>query len=374
MTQCSQTTASVLLVGTFPPPVNGAAVVNEAMADALQACGCRLTRLNLVHPTWGALRNRPLFLLIKAVNLLQLLLRVIGLAFLPRHRTLYISTAGRRGKLFEFPFLAIARLRQYPIWIHHHSFVYLNAYDPVTDWSCRLAGAGARHIVLCQQMAGLLTDKYAIPADRVRAQSNSGLLDGPATRAPTVRKRLMTIGFISNLGYDKGIDRFLEVCDALQQQGSDILARVAGPCDNLEIERLMQRALQRLERLEYVGPRYGPDQVAFYESIDLLLFPSLNEAEPLVVHEANAHGVPVLALDRGCIAETLADGGGETLADDRFITEVCDRLREWRRRPAQFEQLSLAALHADAHRRQRSASTLVPLLNEIAAARPPTAP
>jgi glycosyltransferase involved in cell wall biosynthesis len=72
----------------------------------------------------------------------------------------------------------------------------------------------------------------------------------------------------------------------------------------------------------WLGAVHGARRTAFYESIDLLVFPTVyvHESEPLVILEALAHGVPVVTTRRGCIASALADGAAvQALEEARFV-------------------------------------------------------
>ena len=62
----------------------------------------------------------------------------------------------------------------------------------------------------------------------------------------------------------------------------------------------------------------GDVKVAFYRDIDMFLFPTpwRQEAAPLVIYEALAAGCPVLATDRGLIAEFVPDLGGAVCPRD----------------------------------------------------------
>lgn len=62
--------------------------------------------------------------------------------------------------------------------------------------------------------------------------------------------------------------------------------------------------------------------------LDVLVVPSLWwENSPLTIHEAWQHGVPVLASDRGGMAELLRDGGGATFppGDDLALADLLER-------------------------------------------------
>jgi glycosyltransferase involved in cell wall biosynthesis len=62
------------------------------------------------------------------------------------------------------------------------------------------------------------------------------------------------------------------------------------------------------ERFVLAGPRTGADLAASYATADLLVHPSRGESYGMVVAEALAHGIPVLASDVGGVPEAL--GGG----------------------------------------------------------------
>ncbi len=54
------------------------------------------------------------------------------------------------------------------------------------------------------------------------------------------------------------------------------------------VEPEFRKLLEAAGYASYLGPIYGDAKTAFYGNLDVLLFPSnyVNEAEPLVIHEA----------------------------------------------------------------------------------------
>lgn len=67
------------------------------------------------------------------------------------------------------------------------------------------------------------------------------------------------------------------------------------------------------DRLHLVGPRTGEDLDAAYAAADILVLASRVETYGMVVTEALAHGVPVLACDVGGVSEALGrDAVGHT--------------------------------------------------------------
>jgi glycosyltransferase involved in cell wall biosynthesis len=62
--------------------------------------------------------------------------------------------------------------------------------------------------------------------------------------------------------------------------------------------------------VRFAGPRTGADLDRSYESADLLVLPSRGETYGMVVTEALARGLPVVAADVGGVADTLGHGTG----------------------------------------------------------------
>jgi glycosyltransferase involved in cell wall biosynthesis len=62
------------------------------------------------------------------------------------------------------------------------------------------------------------------------------------------------------------------------------------------------------DRVRFPGPRVGPELDRAYAAADLLVLPSRAESYGMVVTEALARGVPVLATDVGGVSEALGHG------------------------------------------------------------------
>ena len=355
----------ILFLGVFPPPIHGASMVNQRLEEEFNAAGNEVKRLDLVGSRWAGLRSRPLFLLLKTANVGLLWLRFLWLVLRPGRRVLYVSTAGGYGKVFELPFLLVARSLRLRIWYHHHSFQYLGQRLYLTRTSFLFAGRNAHHVTLCAHMRAKLCDLYGINPKRIRVLSNSGLLQLSAPHPPAIRERLHTLGFLSNISFAKGIRSFVELCEVLQREGANYHARIAGPCISAEVEAYVNAATQRIPNLQYLGPCYRDDKISFLDSIDILVFPSLykNEAEPLVIHEANSRGVYVLTIGGGCIGEVLQSAGGEVLDGSKFVEHAASRIADLQRHPDLIDERSRASISIMVQRRSSSQQALQDLLN-----------
>ncbi|MFC5177522.1 glycosyltransferase family 4 protein [Nocardioides taihuensis] len=93
------------------------------------------------------------------------------------------------------------------------------------------------------------------------------------------------------------------------------------------------RAAGLEERFELAGPRTGPALDASYDEADLLVLASRGETYGMVVTEALAHGLPVLAADVGGVPEALGAAPDGTvpglLAPPDDVSALQDLLGAW---------------------------------------------
>ena len=324
------------MLGPFPPPVHGMANVNLAVRQLL-------TRHHDPPPTIlniasVSIRRTPTGMLVKTWRVLASL--VVFLVMLLRRRALclYLSVSGGPGQLLELPFLCLARLAHTNLRLHHHSFAYLNTRSPLTAVYCALAGRRAVHFVLCERMAGLLRAHYGRHLTTT-VISNSALSETTDVTHATPRSGMATIGYLSNVSEDKGIKQFIRVASELSTHDSAVQFVIAGPFVDDDTQDLVLKAVDELDNLEYLGPVYGTDKEDFFATVDAVLFPTYykNEAEPLTILEALAHAVPVIARDRGCIAELLHSGSGLVVGlDDDFVTHAVSQVSHWITSPEEY--------------------------------------
>ncbi len=331
----------IVMVGAFPPPVHGMAEVNAVVCDRLRETGVKPIVVDLGAKSLGRSLCARLDRFPKVVRGLGRLMTSRGL----RGSALYMSISGNLGQVYEVLFLLLGRLRGVRIYLHHHSFAYLNARSWLTAALIALAGRAATHVVQSSGMAAKMRVHYPA-ARRVTVVSNTALLRVNGTPNKGDRQFLRTIGFLSNICMEKGIFEFLDLVAALEEQGVDLRARLAGPFQNAKTERLVQERLGALRSVEYVGPKYGEEKEAFFASIDVLIFPThyVHETESRVIPEAMQQGVPVIAYGRGCIPEIVGSESGLVVDPSfPFVPAAVAKIRGWMASSESFQAASKAA-------------------------------
>jgi glycosyltransferase involved in cell wall biosynthesis len=332
---------AVFMVGAFPPPVHGLSMANEAIAERLGG-RARIVKFDTVGARVGSGWAGRLCRLGTGL----VVLRFAIMAAVRRPSSIYIGLSGGLGQLYDGMFALIGNLLHVRVFIHHHSFRYINKPSRVTRLVFHLAG-NATHIVLCPHMAARLKQLYPTSVRETLVLSNTALFPAALAGHPRVRGgHPLTLGFLSNITRDKGVFVFFDVLSALDRRGLQVRAAVAGPvADTIGSE--FNAALIRYPQADYVGRVSGDEKRKFYESIDLLVFPSRyeNEAEPLTVIEAIGFGVPVIASDKGCIPSTLRRGGGACVVDDERMAErIADFVVDVAKSPGVYERLSRGAV------------------------------
>jgi glycosyltransferase involved in cell wall biosynthesis len=150
--------------------------------------------------------------------------------------------------------------------------------------------------------------RYAIPARRVHVARPG--VDRVAAPARPVRGRLICVGV---LGRHKGQDLLVEALADLAER--DWRCVLAGPLDrDPDFVGQLQTRITHLgygHRVRLAGVLTGAALSHAYTTADLLVAPSRSETYGMVVTEALAHGLPVIAAAVGGLPEALghaADG------------------------------------------------------------------
>jgi glycosyltransferase involved in cell wall biosynthesis len=352
------------MVGVFPPPVHGMSAISEAVRDELSRSDVDLTVLRIGS---SGLMRSPVDRLRRMPRIVIALIRLAAVKH-AAGAALYMSVSGGMGQIYEILFLIIARIKRMRCFLHHHSFAYLDRPSRITRTLTAVAGREATHLLLSEGMASRFREGYP-GTGRVLPVSNCVFLPRPAAGAVRIRGACKRLGFLSNISEEKGIWRFLDLVGECEGHGLGLMACVAGPFIDSVTEGEFWRRTSGLVSLEYHGPVYGAAKEAFYSSVDVFIFPSLyvNEAEPLVVHEALMSGVPVIAYRRGAIDELLAQDAGFVIAQDRnFALEAFGCVKKWVDSPERFRAARESAVARSEALLAASESNWRTVLREIA--------
>lgn len=309
----------VVAIVQLPPPVTGLSAMNSHMVDALRDAGLLAEVANIAP----ALNSR------RASKVLGRLIRVLragGVLFTAKRRgatTLYMPSDGGIGIILNIGLGIVARLLGYRLWIHHHSFAYLNRRSRLMALLLLIAPSDTGHLILCEGMLTRLRDRYprAWMTRRHHAHVLSNAFVIEVQEASESHGQPLVIGHLANLTQEKGAVRFVEIFKSLRTEGVQITARIAGPIGDAETNSAIESAAATYPTSFYwSGPLYGEAKAEFYRSLDVFVFPTryADEAQPLVLLEALAGGCAILSTDLGCIGCDHGEAPGLIASDDAF--------------------------------------------------------
>jgi glycosyltransferase involved in cell wall biosynthesis len=174
--------------------------------------------------------------------------------------------------------------------------------------------------------------RYRLPPQRVQIARPGADLDDEAPGTPGGGRLLSVAAVVPH----KGHDLLLGALRGLAQPGWNCTVVGALDRDPPFVERLRRQADESgiLDRICFTGPRWGEELRREYQAADLLVVPSRLEAYGMVVTEALAVGVPVIATAVGGVPEALgrtADGPPGLLVPPEDPVALGEVLGTWLR-------------------------------------------
>jgi glycosyltransferase involved in cell wall biosynthesis len=153
-----------------------------------------------------------------------------------------------------------------------------------------------------------LLELYSLPGDRVHI-AEPGVDAAPLSPGTTTGGALLCVAAVIP---GKGHDVLLDALATITDLSWDCLCVGSTDRDPAFAESLRRRVLdgELADRVRFAGPRINADLDRSYASADLLVLPSRAETYGMVVTEALARGLPVVAADVGGVAEALGHGAG----------------------------------------------------------------
>jgi glycosyltransferase involved in cell wall biosynthesis len=151
-----------------------------------------------------------------------------------------------------------------------------------------------------------LGELYALPPDRVHV-AEPGVDAAGLAPGSGAGDALLCVGAVTPAkGHDVLLDALVTVADLTWR------CACVGSLDRAPAfaDRVRRRAWEDelRDRVGFSGPRTGPELDRAYAAADLLVLPSHAETYGMVVTEALARGLPVLATDVGGVSEALGRG------------------------------------------------------------------
>jgi glycosyltransferase involved in cell wall biosynthesis len=302
----------------LPPPLHGVTAMNAQLvaSEALQ-CAFELDVVPLQFSTTVAELGR-----VNARKLVHAGIIAARLAhrFAGRPAAFYITLAPQRPAIArDAAYLALARAARIPRIVHLHA-----RPDPDVLPVLRRALRGATVILLARTLRADLGD--AVTDAQLRYVPNGIPDPGEIVRALRPAPRVL---FLANLLPAKGPLVLVAALGELARRGVAFEATFAGaPSREIGAEQLRAAiaAAGIADRAHYVGAVDPGGRAALFRDHDVFVLPTAREAFGLVVLEAMAAGLPVVATREGALPELVVDGETGLLVDRDRLADPLARL------------------------------------------------
>jgi 1,2-diacylglycerol 3-alpha-glucosyltransferase len=227
--------------------------------------------------------------------------------------------------------LRIARYRECPLVYTHHTLIeQYTHYVPVDslaikrfaiEMGTRYANMADQVFAPSQSIASILeqrgvhTQIAVVPTGVDTGHYARG--DGAAFRRRLgIPQDAFVIGHLGRLAPEKNLEFLARAVAISMQANSAIRFLLIGEGPSVPaIEEILQShgVINRTYRLGILGPQ---EQVDAYHAMDLFAFASTSETQGMVLTEAMAAGVPVVAVDASGVREVVSDGRNGRLLFD----------------------------------------------------------
>jgi glycosyltransferase involved in cell wall biosynthesis len=158
----------------------------------------------------------------------------------------------------------------------------------------------------------------------------------------------------------KGHDLLLDALAEVDDHAWTLTCVGSLEIDPIHVAGLQQRIYARRweSRVRFVGPLGGSELQAAYDAADLVVLASRAEGYGMVLTEALAHGIPVVATRVGGVAEAVGRSGDGSvpglLVPPENSAALAAALRDWLTDPALRKRLSRLAAGRRSHLRRWS--------------------
>jgi glycosyltransferase involved in cell wall biosynthesis len=298
----------------------------ESMAHVAQSRGAAIVPLPALYREISPLRDA------------QAIVRLARLLRTERPQILHTHTA-KAGAVGRIAALLAGNARP-PIIVHtFHGHVLRGYFNPLTTLAFRtlerwLATFTTRLIAVSPEVRDDLVRLGVAPADKfevVRLGIEFGErvggdedVRGETRRLLGVSADAFVVGWVGRMTAVKRTDDVLRAFRELLDRGIDAyLCLVGDGPDRRDLERRAHE-LGLVRRCLFVG--YQDDVAPYYEAIDALLLPSVNEGTPVSVIEALAARRPAVATRVGGVPDVVRDGVDGFLVETGDVDALADGL------------------------------------------------
>lgn len=205
--------------------------------------------------------------------------------------------------------------------------------------------------VVSKHLQDILKEKYGTANAKIIPMGCNTSYFSPSNRTENYfdQGKKKVILFVGRLAEKKGTAYLIRA-----MQSVDALLVIAGSGPLEESCRQLVRELHLENKVRFLGPKPHTQLRTVYASADIFAAPSVTtksgdvEGFGLVILEAMASGLPVVASSSGGITDIIRDGENGLLAQERNVSQLAEQINKLISSPELCRKLSSASLQTAA--------------------------
>jgi glycosyltransferase involved in cell wall biosynthesis len=326
--------ARLLVIGPLPPPQGGVQLIVDMQRRSDLArefelhvvdTSKRQLRWAVENPTW----KTPFYF---ARDFSRVVRALVG----ARPDVALVHATSSPSFVRDWVLMVTARVAGAKVICHYHGT--LHARFP----SCktRIGRATGRLLMSAAHRVIVLSPTYqremgkAWKRDTLAWSPNTADValyrDMPAdTPVPWLAAGERGVLFVGRLSAPKGIHDLFYAIPRVVARHPDVRFVLVGVAESDAMETVIRAEATRLgiaRHVAFLGPLDGRDKAAAFVTSQMIVVPSWTEAFPLVIPEAMAAGLPVVATAVGAIPDFVKDGEDGFLVAPKDPSTLADRI------------------------------------------------
>jgi len=330
----------ILFLGRFPPPVHGAARMNELyLKSKLINDKFDIKKLQISYVK--SIEDIGKFSLYKILGIFLVAFKLFYRLIFFRPKIIYFEVAPAGFAFFRDSFFVfICKIFQKKIIFHFHA----KGMNEVINSKLKLLYS---KLVFRKTKAILLSKllyKGTSGVSKVISRKNiyivpNGVYDELNEKEFKEiikirnKNKKPTLLFLSNMIESKGPLEVLEICNLLNKDGLDFECLFIGAWPDEEIKNKWNGLVKKYnleKKCTYLGKKYGDEKKEIIKKANFLLFPTKYKLETfgLVIIEAFMFGIPVLSYDNASIKNIISNSNLGYISYNQDFKELYDYLRK----------------------------------------------
>jgi glycosyltransferase involved in cell wall biosynthesis len=316
----------LLIVGPLPPPLGGVQLIIDMQRHSSLArefelhvvdTSKRQLRWAVENPTW----KTPLYFARDFLRLLRALARW-------RPDVVLVHAAPSISLLRDWAFMVIARIAGAKVICHYHGTLHTRFPSGET----RSGRAIGRMVMSAAHRVIVLGPSYQ--REMAKAWKRDDLVWAPNmadvelfrsvaadARVPWLASGERAVLFVGRLSAPKGLYDLFDAIPRVLERHPDAKFVLVGVAESDAMEPVIRADAGRrgiAAHIAFLGALEGRDKAVAFATSQMIVVPSRTEAFPLVIPEAMAAGLPVIATAVGAIPDFVKD------QEDGFLVEPGD--------------------------------------------------